>query len=110
MYRGNTEWRNYRAKFLAINSECYACGEPATVVDHLVPHKGDVELFKKTDNHIPLCMQHHNFVSAKFDTKYVIGGTIEEKVTWLNGMRISIYKGTPKPVKVLARYEDEKEK
>ena len=48
-------WERYRRSYLNINRYCYCCGKDATVVDHLVPHKGDEMLFKKTDNHIPLC-------------------------------------------------------
>lgn len=106
MYRGDAVWRNYCARFLAINGRCYACGEPATVVDHLVPHKGDEKLFRATNNHIPLCEKDHNFVSAKFDAKYVIGSSIEPKVKWLNARRVPTETWTPEKVKVLPNYEE----
>jgi 5-methylcytosine-specific restriction endonuclease McrA len=105
MYRSNNDWRNYCAKFLAINSECYVCGTKATVVDHIRPHRGDETLFKKTDNHIPLCAHHHNYVSAKFDTKYVVGGSIDEKLRWLNSRRIPTDDWAPKKVRVLPSFD-----
>lgn len=99
-----TAWQNYRTRFLQINSECYACGAKATVVDHLRPHKGDENLFKQTDNHIPLCESHHNTVTALFDKR---GMPIEKKIAWLNQHRHNgTTDWTPKRVKVLPRYED----
>ena len=32
----------------------------ATVVDHIVAHKGDKALFWNTDNHRALCRAHHD--------------------------------------------------
>ncbi len=98
-------WQRYRARFLAINPECYACAAPANVVDHLVPHQGDDRLFKKLDNHIPLCTRCHNTVSTLFDRKYRAGNTIKPKVEWLNRNRIPGDGGNPRRVKVLAAYE-----
>lgn len=99
-------WNAYRRRFLAINCECYACGKPATVVDHLKPHQGDEYLFKKTDNHIPLCVVCHNTVTAKFDMRYVAGNPITDKIQWLNRKRIPGGEWNPKKVKVLPSYED----
>lgn len=97
-------WEKYRLKFLAINRECYACGEYATVVDHLVPHKGDKILFEKTNNHIPLCVNCHNFVTSKFDRGYVPGSSIEKKTEWLNRNRVSREDWNPQRVRVLPKY------
>jgi 5-methylcytosine-specific restriction endonuclease McrA len=33
---------------------------PATVVDHVVPHRGDQRLFWDERNWQPLCTRHHN--------------------------------------------------
>jgi len=105
LYRGDSSWRNYCARFLAVNPKCYACGSPAKVVDHLVPHKGDVHLFRKLDNHIPLCERDHNYVSAKFDYKFKVGVTLVAKIGWLNSRRIPTDDWTPAPVKVLPSFE-----
>lgn len=37
----------------------------ATVVDHIVPHKGDQALFWDTDNWQPLCEPCHNSVKQR---------------------------------------------
>ncbi len=83
----DSAWSSYRARFLHINSTCYCCGNKALVVDHLVPHKGDEILFKKLDNHIPLCIVCHNTITAKFDRNHKVGNTITAKLTWMAGVR-----------------------
>lgn len=37
----------------------------ATVVDHVIPHRGDMGLFADPGNLQSLCVQHHNAKSAK---------------------------------------------
>ena len=97
-------WEAYRLKFLALNPECYACGKRATEVDHLTPHQGDEKLFKKTDNHIPLCESCHSTVTAKFDMKYRAGNPITDKIRWLNSRRTTTDTWSPKKVKVVPSY------
>ncbi len=100
------DWERYRARFLAINKECYACGKPAQVVDHLIPHQGDIRLFEKCDNHIPLCIKDHNFVTTKFDRNYRAGNPVTDKILWLNRNRFPRDDWFPKKVKVLDRYRE----
>jgi 5-methylcytosine-specific restriction protein A len=54
MYTWN--WRKYSSTFLKAHPLCLKCLEdgkiiPATEVDHIVPHKGDKDLFWQEDNH-----------------------------------------------------------
>jgi 5-methylcytosine-specific restriction endonuclease McrA len=63
-------WQKARKTFLAKpeNVLCRMCTEEgrvtaATVVDHVIPHKGDQALFWDTSNWQPLCKAHHD--SAK---------------------------------------------
>ena len=61
-------WRQHRLRFLKTHPLCRYCSgrgriEPATVVDHIIPHKGDLELFWDQANHQPLCKTCHD--SAK---------------------------------------------
>lgn len=98
------DWERYRARFLAINPECYACAKPAVVVDHLKPHQGDQQLFEKLDNHLPLCISCHNTVTTKFDRQYRAGNPITDKIKWLNRNRIPGDGGNPRRVKVLPNY------
>lgn len=39
----------------------------ATVVDHIVPHCGNQQLFWDTDNWQPLCKKHHDRKTATED-------------------------------------------
>ena len=53
-------WRRARAAFLAHHPLCAACRSqgrvvPATVVDHVVPHRGDQKLFWDQINWAPAC-------------------------------------------------------
>lgn len=99
----DTTWTMYRILFLRINGKCYACGEKATVVDHLVAHKGDDKLFRKMDNHIPLCKMDHDTITAKFDRHEP--PDYKGKLVYLAERRAKT--GTEVVVKVLAKYGKE---
>jgi 5-methylcytosine-specific restriction protein A len=65
-------WQKYRVQFLKRNPLCVMCKEegrvtPASVVDHVKPHKGNRELFWATWNHQSLCPYHHNIKTASED-------------------------------------------
>lgn len=59
------KWQQARKKFLKAHPicvRCYAEGKitEATVVDHIIPHRGDMKLFWDKSNWQPLCEHHHN--------------------------------------------------
>ncbi|WEL95516.1 holin [Xanthomonas phage vB_XooS_NR08] len=61
----SSKWRKLRAMFLKSNPLCVYCLEDnrttaATVVDHIVAHRGDIDLFWSEDNLQPLCQQCHS--------------------------------------------------
>ena len=61
----NAEWRKARKAFLQkhpLCSECRKVGKltPATVVDHIIPHRGDRKLFWDENNWQPLCKSCHD--------------------------------------------------
>jgi 5-methylcytosine-specific restriction enzyme A len=63
-------WRRARLDFLRRHPLCVACGkkgrlEPATVVDHAVPHRGDAALFWNRANWAALCGTCHNRKTAR---------------------------------------------
>lgn len=60
-------WRKVRDSFLRRNPLCAKCGKPASVVDHVVPHKGDWILFWKKENWQALCERCHNVKTATAD-------------------------------------------
>jgi 5-methylcytosine-specific restriction enzyme A len=63
----DSTWQKARAGFLAHHSHCemlivsgQRCGKPASVVDHIKPHKGNRALFWRRDNWQALCTHCHN--------------------------------------------------
>jgi len=58
-------WRRARAYFLRHNPLCAECErqgrpKPATIVDHIKPHRGDADLFWDVDNWQALCATCHS--------------------------------------------------
>lgn len=68
----DSKWVKARAGYLLHHPLCAECERqgritPATVVDHVVPHKGDVGLFWDVSNWQPLCAPCHNEKTARED-------------------------------------------
>lgn len=68
----NSKWRTARQGYLAHHPLCAECQRhgritPATVVDHMIPHKGDKKLFWDRDNWQPLCKACHDAKTARED-------------------------------------------
>jgi 5-methylcytosine-specific restriction protein A len=58
-------WRRARARFLREHPDCAECKRqghttPATVVDHVRPHRGDPVLFWDETNWASSCKSHHD--------------------------------------------------
>ncbi len=73
---GHASWKRARRRFLAENPLCVECTREgrttaATEVDHIVPHKGNRELFWDCGNWQPLCKECH---SAKTMTELNASG------------------------------------
>ncbi len=66
------KWQKLRANYLASHPLCVACKKTgllkvAEVVDHIVPHKGDMALFWDSGNWQPLCKTCHDRKTATED-------------------------------------------
>ncbi len=66
------KWHTISRRWLKRNPWCTACGaegvvEPATVVDHVVPHRGDMAKFWNKDGWQGLCGMHHARKTATED-------------------------------------------
>jgi len=81
----NKTWEKYRYKFLYYNPNCYACGQKANTVDHIVAHKGNQNLFWDVTNYIPMCHSCHSRVTGMFD-KFPVPKT-EQKMQWIQRQR-----------------------
>jgi 5-methylcytosine-specific restriction protein A len=64
---------------------CEAIGRvaPTEVVDHVVPHKGDRELFWDQSRWQPACKWHHDVVKQQLEFRY-LKGSLTEADLWLN--------------------------
>lgn len=59
--RGYTsKWQKAREDFLKVYPRCVMCGQPAKVVDHVTPHRGDLKLFWSRSNWQALCTLCHS--------------------------------------------------
>ena len=59
--RGYTsEWRRARKAWIIRHPLCAICGNPATDVDHIIPHRGDRKLFWDSGNWQSLCHECHS--------------------------------------------------
>jgi 5-methylcytosine-specific restriction protein A len=69
--RGYTwAWEKLRAAWLREHPLCVECQkegrvEPATVVDHVIPHRGDMARFWDETNLAGLCARHHNLKTGR---------------------------------------------
>lgn len=68
----DAEWKKHRDQFLTGYPLCVECRRkgyvmPATVVDHIVPHKGDQTLFWNQSNWQSLCKPCHDRKTATED-------------------------------------------
>lgn len=61
------KWREARAAFLTKHPRCEMCDQPATVVDHKTPHKGNMRLFWDRSNWQGLCAHHHNSTKQRME-------------------------------------------
>lgn len=56
----NSAWQKARRCYLMVHPICVKCGQPATEVDHIIPHRGDMKLFWDSTNWQPLCHECHS--------------------------------------------------
>jgi 5-methylcytosine-specific restriction endonuclease McrA len=69
----DSRWRKARLLFLELHPLCIKCSNDdhrvvaATVVDHILPHKGDQHLFWSQSNWQSLCKSHHDQKTATED-------------------------------------------
>ncbi len=66
----NRRWRKARLTFLSSHPLCAECQrkgriQEATVVDHIVPHRGDSVVFWDSSNWQPLCASCHSRKTAR---------------------------------------------
>lgn len=68
----NYQWTKLRTNYLRRNPLCVMCrmdGKTvmASVVDHIIPHKGDQALFYDENNWQPLCKPCHDKIKQRME-------------------------------------------
>ncbi|MCR4627374.1 MAG: HNH endonuclease [Treponema sp.] len=64
------EWRRRRAAFLKKYPICFICGGKSTIVDHIIPHRGDLTLFWDENNWQPMCQRCHSRKTLKENNNF----------------------------------------
>ena len=67
-----SKWQKASRQYLAAHPLCVRClmegrTTAASVVDHIVPHRGDMRLFWDESNWQPLCKRHHDVKTRNED-------------------------------------------
>lgn len=72
-------WRDLRAAHLRLNPLCVKCNppQPGNIVDHRIPHKGDMDLFFDPTNLQTLCGTHHSSDKQIEEARGFHGGASE---------------------------------
>ena len=71
----DSKWRKTRKAYLAKHPLCVYCSkegrtEQATVLDHIIPHKGCKKLFWDRNNWQGLCGEHHNSQKRREENRH----------------------------------------
>lgn len=87
--RGYTrQWERSAALFKVQHPLCLGCEavglvSATEVVDHVVPHKGDLDVFWDRNRWQPACKWHHDVVKQQLEHRYERGALTEADL-WLN--------------------------
>ena len=70
----NSRWQKARKRYLQAHPLCEECLKEgryvkATVVDHIVPHRGDPKLFWDESNWQALCKKCHDKKTGQYDSR-----------------------------------------
>lgn len=71
----NARWGRFRKWYLASHPFCVMCMQEdpprytkATVIDHIIPFRGDEKLQYDLDNLQALCKKHHDMKTGRYDS------------------------------------------
>lgn len=75
------EWQVERAAFLKVHRVCAECGSrPATVVHHIIPHRGNRQLFRDRSNWAAVCKPCHDGpIQSRERLRYGTGRARQER-------------------------------
>lgn len=75
----NSRWQKARATYLRSNPLCVECDRQgrttsAVIVDHIIPHRGDQELFWDKTNWQALCKRCHDSYKQRLEKSGTVAG------------------------------------
>ena len=90
----NRRWQKARKSYLEAHPLCVQCAKQgkyvrATVVDHIIPHRGDQKLFWDQNNWQSLCKSCHDKKTLTEDTP--AGGRVHFSVVKSHGDRCALF-------------------
>jgi 5-methylcytosine-specific restriction enzyme A len=76
------EWQRARLQHLSVNPLCVCClangvVEPATMVDHVIPHKGNMNVFWNSADWQSLCDWCHKAIKASVEHSWINGKAVK---------------------------------
>lgn len=69
------KWQRESKAYLAAHRSCVRCGSASTLVDHIIPHKGDQRLFWSRSNWQPMCTPCHSRAKQADERRAPGGGS-----------------------------------
>ena len=97
--RGYTRrWDRSAKAFVTEHPLCLGCeaigrAVPTELVDHIEPHKGDMELFWREDNRQPSCGWHHRVVKAELERLFFIGAIAVDQLRLDSAKAVELTRG-----------------
>lgn len=84
----SAQWDSEAAAFKRVHPLCMGCKaiglvKVTDVVDHVVPHRGNMAIFWDRDRWQPSCRWHHDVIKQKLEAQYE-RGAVKMDDLWLN--------------------------
>lgn len=101
----DARWHVARAEFLRQHPICMGCAvlgnpEPATIVDHVEPHRGDKVKFWNTARWQGACDWHHRYVKSRLERMFEAGEITADQLWLGSATAIRLSRRHPKPITV----------
>lgn len=65
-----SRWKKMSRDFLKKYTVCFVCGRKSEIADHIVPHRGNLELFFNEENLQPMCWKCHSRKTFKENNNF----------------------------------------
>jgi hypothetical protein len=95
------EWRKMIKEFIAQNPSCIGCAAigkrtPATIMDHIIPHKGDRSKFFSGPFQ-PLCSWCHGATKRMLERAFEVGEVKAEDLHMASAAAVKLSRRRPRP-------------